>query len=108
MATAEDFRRVALALEGTVEAPHFDRAAFKLARIYATLARDGLTANLMLAPDEQALKCLTAPEVYPPVPNKWGLKGATTLTLAALGEDELVAALETAWRQAVSKPKRRR
>ena len=38
MATENDFRRSALALEGTIEAPHFDRTAFKAARIYATLA----------------------------------------------------------------------
>ena len=36
MATAKDLRRMALALEGTTEAPHFDRAAFKVACIYVT------------------------------------------------------------------------
>jgi hypothetical protein len=41
MAKAADLRRIALALAGTVEAPHFDRAAFKVARIYVTLAADG-------------------------------------------------------------------
>src|SRR4029079_5340633 len=40
MATASDLRRVALSLEGTTEAPHFDRAAFKVKRIYTTLAAD--------------------------------------------------------------------
>src|SRR5262245_9230817 len=47
MATAYDLRRIAMSLDGTVEAPHFDRVAFKVARIYATLPPDGLTANLM-------------------------------------------------------------
>ncbi|MGB0086414.1 MAG: MmcQ/YjbR family DNA-binding protein, partial [Rhodomicrobiaceae bacterium] len=45
MATGADSRRMALSLEGTTEAPHFDRAAFKVARIYVTLAGDGRTAN---------------------------------------------------------------
>jgi hypothetical protein len=45
VATAKDFRRVALSLEGTTEAPHFDRTAFKVKRIYATLAGDEKTAN---------------------------------------------------------------
>ena len=48
MATANDLRRMALKLEGTTEAPHFDRAAFKVARIYVTLAADGRTANFRL------------------------------------------------------------
>jgi hypothetical protein len=41
MATAKDLRRIALSLDGTTEAPHFDRTAFKVRRIYATLAADG-------------------------------------------------------------------
>jgi hypothetical protein len=103
MATAADLRRIALSLEGTIEAPHFDRTAFKVRRIYVTLAADDLTANLMLTPDEQQLKCLTAPEAFAPVPNAWGTKGATTVTLAAVTLDELRAALLTAWRHAIPK-----
>ena len=37
MASDTDLRRIALSLAGTSEAPHFDRAAFKVARIYVTL-----------------------------------------------------------------------
>jgi hypothetical protein len=101
MSTAEDFRRIATSLEGTTEAPHFDRTAFKVARIYATLAPDGLTANLRFSPDEQELKCLTAPDAFQPVPNAWGRQGYTTATLAALSPTELKAALEMAWRHAL-------
>jgi hypothetical protein len=109
MATAKDFRRIALSLEGTIEAPHFDRTAFKVKRIYATLAADGCTANLMLSPDEQALKCMVAPEAYTPVANAFGARGATTATLSALTVTELRSALETAWRHAwPKKPSRKR
>ena len=112
MATAAQFRRIALGLEGTSEAPHFDRAAFKVARIYATLAADGRTANLKLVLDEQQLKCLTAPAAFKPVPNAWGRQGWTSVTLSQLPAAELQAALETAWRHAVpkkpTKPNRRR
>jgi hypothetical protein len=45
MSTAADLRRIALSLACTIEAPHFDRAAFKVARIYVTLAADRRTAN---------------------------------------------------------------
>ena len=62
MVTAADLRRVALSLGGTTEAPHFDRTAFKVARIYVTLAADGATANFKFTPDEQALKCLVLPD----------------------------------------------
>jgi hypothetical protein len=56
MATGKDLRRLALALEGTTEAPHFDRAAFKAARIYVTLATDGNTANFRFTREEQEFK----------------------------------------------------
>ena len=70
-ASAADLRRIALSLEGTTEAPHFDRAAFKVARIYVTIVGDGLTAYLKFTADEQELKCLTAPDAFAPVPNAW-------------------------------------
>lgn len=107
MPNADDLRRIALSLDGTVEAPHFDRTAFKVARIYATLAADGLSANLKFAPEEQEFKCLLAPEVFSPVANAWGRQGWTTVKLSALSVDELRDALEVAWRHAVPKKRRR-
>jgi hypothetical protein len=108
MANAKDLRRMALALEGTTEAPHFDRAAFKVTRIYVTLAADGRTANFKFTPDAQELKCLLAPEAFAPVPNAWGQQGWTTAKLSALSTADLEAALETAWRHAVPKKPRRK
>jgi hypothetical protein len=107
MATAKDFRRIALSLEGTQEAPHFDRAAFKVVRTYATLAAGGHTANFKFSVDEQHLKCLTAPEAFSQVPNAWGQQGWTTATLAALSKAELAHALELAWRHALVKSGRK-
>ena len=107
MATAKDLRRMAMALEGTSEAPHFDRAAFKVKRIYATLAADGRTANIRFTPDEQEFKCMMAPEAFAPIPNAWGKQGWTTVTLSKLKVAELGDALRTAWAHAVPKKKRR-
>ena len=106
MASGADLRRLALAMPGVVEKPHFDRAAFVVARTFVTLAADGLTANFKFTPDEQALKCEIAGDAFAPVPNAWGAQGWTTAQLARLGEDELAAALEMAWRHAQSKPRR--
>ena len=108
MATSKDLRRIALSLEGTTEAPHFDRTAFKVARIYATLTADGRTANFKFTPDEQDFKCMLAPEAFAPVPNAWGKQGWTTAKLAALSAADLKSALEMAWRHAVAKKKGRR
>jgi hypothetical protein len=101
MANAADLRSLALALEGTTEAPHFDRTAFKVRRIYATLAGDGRSANFKFRPEEQEFKCMLAPAAFQPVPGGWGRQGWTTATLAALSVPELKDALETAWRHAL-------
>jgi hypothetical protein len=108
MATGKDLRRLALALEGTTEAPHFDRAAFKVARTFATLSADGRTANLKLTPDEQEFKCMLAPEAFSPIANAWGKQGWTSATLSRLSIAELKAALEMAWRHALPRTPRKR
>jgi hypothetical protein len=97
MATAADVRKLALSLKGTTEHPHFDRTAFKVRRIYATLAADGKSLNLNLTPEEQEFKTMLAPDVFSAIPNKWGVSGWTTVDLKAIGRAELKAVLEMAW-----------
>ena len=108
MATGKDLRRMALQLEGTTEAPHFDRAAFKVHRIYVTLAPDGKTANFKFTPDEQEFKCMLAPKAFTAIPNAWGKQGWTTAKLSELSAADLKSALETAYAHAVVKKKPRR
>jgi YjbR protein len=105
VATAKDLRRIATSLEGTTEAPHFDRAAFKAGRIYVTLAADGKTANFRFTPDEQEFKCMMAPEAFAAIPNAWGKQGWTTATLSKLSVAELRGALEMAYAHGAAKKK---
>ncbi|MBP1846009.1 hypothetical protein J2046_004283 [Rhizobium petrolearium] len=100
MVTGDMLRSLALSLEGTVEAPHFDRAAFKVRRTYVTLAADGLTANFKFTPDEQQFKCMMLPEAFSPVQNAWGRQGWTTGILSKLDRADLRDALEMAWKHA--------
>lgn len=106
MATGRDLRRLALALAGTSEHSHFDRTAFKVARIYVTLAADERSANFKFTPDEQEFKCMMMPDAFAPIDNAWGRQGWTVGTLAKLSTPELEAALEMAWRHA--QPPRRK
>jgi hypothetical protein len=108
MSNSADLRRLALSLEGTTEAPHFDRIAFRARRIYVTLAADGKTANFMFTPEHQEFKCMMAPDAFAPVPNAWGKRGATTAILSKLTVAELEDALHTAWERAVSKKETRK
>lgn len=108
MATGDDLRRLALALEGTTEAPHFDRAAFKVARTYVTLAADGKSANLLLSLDEQEFRCAQGPAAFAPVPGGFGRMGWTTATLSALSEAQLAEVLRIAWAAAQPRPRKRK
>jgi hypothetical protein len=107
MASADDLRRLALALPDVEEYPHFDRRAFKARVTFVTLAPDALTANFKFAPDEQALKCAVAPDAFSPIPNAWGARGWTVGRLAALSEPELEAALRMCWKHGTEKPARK-
>jgi hypothetical protein len=52
MVDKDDLRALAMSLEGTQEAPHHARTAYKAGRIYATVDMAGETLNLALSPDE--------------------------------------------------------
>src|ERR1700722_1607428 len=75
MASGEDLRRIALSLAGVTEAPHFDRLAFRAARIFTTLAGDRQSANIRFTPEEQGFKCLLAPEAFTPLQCGGGAAG---------------------------------
>ncbi|NJM81451.1 MAG: MmcQ/YjbR family DNA-binding protein [Tabrizicola sp.] len=92
-----EFRALALALDGTLEVPHFERRAFKVRRIFASLAPSEETANLFLTPLEQEHWCGRLPDVFTPLPNNWGARGWTTITLAQIDADGLGPALRGAW-----------
>jgi predicted DNA-binding protein (MmcQ/YjbR family) len=105
--TTETFHELALALPGTVAAPHFDRTAFKVVkkRIFASLHEPSQSANIFLTPAEQAeLVAEGAPAVYP-LPNKWGQQGWTTFELADVPDELVSAALELAYQRVFEKGK---
>jgi len=95
--TGAGFRAMALALPGTEEAPHFERSAFRVRRIYASLASDGRSANLNLSPEEQAHYAALLPNHVRPVPNAWGARGWTEVTLPDLDPETLEGPLRAAW-----------
>ena len=93
--TLVDGAALALELPEVLEAPHHDRRAFKVSRIFATLPVDELTMNVRLAPEEQAMFCRNS-AAFAPVNGAWGEQGWTVVDLAAASVDEVAAALELA------------
>jgi hypothetical protein len=67
---ANDFRRLALSLNGAEESSHMASPDFRVGgRIFATLASaDQGYGNLMLTPEQQAEFVRELPEVFLPIP----------------------------------------
>src|SRR5262245_14044975 len=107
MIRAARFRELALSFEGALEVPHMDRAAFRTKRrIFATLAADGKSANLLLDLDLQEALCEALPKAFAPVPGGWGRMGYTTVSLGTVSESDLKSALSEAHARA-SEPKKK-
>jgi hypothetical protein len=100
MMNANDFRRLALQLEGAEEGSHMGAADFRVGgRIFATLAHEAKGyGNLMLTPAQQVLFVEEQPDVFLPVAGGWGRNGVTHVRLEAANEDLLIGALRAAWR----------
>ncbi len=101
----DDFRRIALSLEGAEESSHMGSPDFRVGRrIFATLASQSQGyGNLMLTPEQQAAFVEEAPDIFVPIPGGWGRMGATHIRLAAANEDVLAGALRTAWQLRIEK-----
>jgi hypothetical protein len=104
MVDIETARQIALVLPGTVEHDHFGRPSFRVNnRIFSTLWLPENRMMVKLPIIEQSVFNSFDPTIFYPVPNKWGLKGATLVELSKVRRDMLEDALSIAWRAVISK-----
>lgn len=105
MATADDFRRLALTLPGVEEGEHHGSPDFRVGgRIFATLASaaNGY-GNLMLTPEIQAGFLADAPKIFVPIKGGWGRMGHTHIVLAKADEATVLGALQATYNLRVQK-----
>ena len=95
----DDFRRIALGLDGAKEGSHMGHPDFRVGgRIFATLASASQGyGSLMLSPEQQSGCIEELPQVFVPIKGGWGRMGMTHVRLASVTEDVLAGALRTAW-----------
>ncbi len=99
MMDLETARQIALSLPGVVEQDHFGRPSFRVNnKIFSTLWVKENRMMVKLSPIDQSVFNSFDPAVFYPVPNKWGLKGATFVELDKVRRDMLEDALNLAWR----------
>ena len=101
--TTAVFRRLALALPQTIEAPHFEATSFRVnKKIFATLGEAAGRAVVKLTREQQEMMSSAEPKVFAAVPS-WGKYGWTYLHLAHADLDIVRSALTTSWRNVAPK-----
>jgi hypothetical protein len=105
MATAEDFRRIALSFPGAEEGAHMGHADFRVGgRIFATLGvPDEGHGMVALMPEQQEDFIALEPAAFRPAAGAWGRQGSTLVRLDAVADDVLEAVLAAAWRKRAPK-----
>lgn len=99
MATANQARKVALALPDVAEKSHFGKPDFRVkGKIFAGLSSDGTRCNLKLEIATQELAIATRPETFQPAEGAWGRAGWTHVVLAGTSVAELRLLLAEAHR----------
>jgi len=98
MASADDFRRIALGLEHAVEGAHMGHPDFRVhGRIFATIHPDHRTGMVKLTPDEQRALIREHPTVFSSENGAWGRQGCTRVQLAKTDDETVGEAMTLAW-----------
>ena len=103
---ADDFRRIALSLEGAIESAHMGHPDFRAnGRIFASIHQDHKIAMVKLTPGQQQDFVRENPEIFAPENGAWGRAGYTKVILHQADEEILGEALTLAWQNS-ARPER--
>ena len=101
--TADQFRALALDLEGVVEGAHMGHPDFRLGgRIFASLQADERTGMVKVSPEEQEQLLEVAPDAFTPASGAWGRQGCTMVALADADIRTVRGAMTLAWELATA------
>ena len=81
--TGDDFRNLALGMQGAVERAHMNHPDFRAnGKIFATLNADETSGVVKLSPEEQGEFMGEYPQTFSPASGAWGRQGWTNVSLA--------------------------
>ena len=107
--TANQFRKIALGMEGAVESAHMGHPDFRaFGRIFATLHQGDKTGMVQLMPEQQAVFVRDHPDAFLPESGAWGHNGSTRVVLASVDVETLGEAMTLAWRNAADKQRQKK
>jgi hypothetical protein len=104
MPSVKDFRRLALALDGTIESAHMGHPDFRAhGRIFATIQHDPAWGGLLLTPEQQQRFLREHPDAFKPAAGAWGAAGSTLVHFASIDEEIMGELLTLCWQNAAGK-----
>ncbi|HEX3282746.1 MAG TPA: MmcQ/YjbR family DNA-binding protein [Pyrinomonadaceae bacterium] len=109
MLTADQFRKLALAMEGATESAHMGHPDFRAnGRIFATLHPGNESGMVKLTPDQQQEFLRESSDTFVPSSGAWGRQGCTNVKLATVAEEILGQALTLAWQNTLKQTSAKR
>ena len=107
--TGDAFRKLALSLEGAVEAEHMGHPDFRVrGKIFASLNFDEDQGMVKLSLGDQESIVASTPDVFVPCSGSWGKMGATHVRLAEARAATVKHAIKAAWRNIAQEPQPRK
>lgn len=107
--TADDFRQLALSMDGAIESAHMGHPDFRAnGRIFATLHSGDQWGMVKLSPEEQQEFMRTHPAMFVPSSGAWGRQGCTNVRLDGADKATLRGAMILAWQRVAGKPRPKR
>jgi hypothetical protein len=97
--TLADVRRMAMALHGSTESPHFTYTSFRVrGRIYATAPQDGGFLHVFVDEEDRERMVAMHPDAYQKL--RWGRKIlGLRVSLDKADAADIEALLQSAWRR---------
>jgi predicted DNA-binding protein (MmcQ/YjbR family) len=96
--TADDFREIALSMDGASERAHMGHPDFRAnGRIFASLHATEKSGTVKLPPDEQRELLRIHPKTFTPASGAWGRQGWTSILLDGADRAAVRGAITLAW-----------
>ena len=105
--TGDDFRNLALGMQGAVERAHMNHPDFRAnGKIFATLNADETSGVVKLSPEEQGEFMGEYPQTFSPASGAWGRQGWTNVSLAPADAGAVRGAVMLAWQSVATKTRK--
>lgn len=96
--TPNSFRKIALGMDGAVEASHMNHPDFRVnGKIFATIHPDHKQGMVKLTPEQQERFIRENPTMFTPAAGAWGRGGSTMVAFAHASDDVVGEAMTFAW-----------